>query len=288
MSNLPLVIYHSNCNDGSAAATCAYKHFGLEAEYYPASHGSLFDCAQVKDRKVYFLDFCFPIDIMKEIKLLAKKLTILDHHKTAQEALKELTFEGQFDMEKSGARLAFEHFVAKDNSFHDLWPSQYLTFEKFVNWVQDRDLRQFKLESTREVNDYLFSLPSFIVDTAMIWLDLFTGKDQTDIISAGKAISQYRAKQTKLALHRAFKVKMFNEEVWLVNETGVCSDTLDELACKGKFSASYYVNADGKHIYSLRSKGEFDVSELAKSILGGGGHKNTAGCSSMMPLHEKI
>ena len=94
MSNLPLVIYHANCNDGSAAATCAYKHFGLEAEYYPATHGTLFDCAQVKDRKIYFLDFCFPIDIMKEIKLLAKKLTILDHHKTAEEALKELTFEG--------------------------------------------------------------------------------------------------------------------------------------------------------------------------------------------------
>ena len=191
-------------------------------------------------------------------------------------------------MEKSGARLAFEHFVAKDNSFHDLWPSQYLTFERFVNWVQDRDLWQFKLESTKEVSDYLFSLPSFTVDTAMIWLDLFTGKDQTDIISAGKVISQYRAKQTKLALDRAFKAKMFNEEVWLVNETGICSDTLDELACKGKFSASYYISGDGKHIYSLRSKGDFDVSELAKSILGGGGHKNAAGCSSMMPLHEKI
>jgi|GEM_PF-5025690 len=68
--------------------------FGLEAEYYPATHGTLFDCAQVKDRKVFFLDFCFPIDIMKEIKILAKKLTILDHHKTAEEALKELTFEG--------------------------------------------------------------------------------------------------------------------------------------------------------------------------------------------------
>ena len=120
MPNQPLIIYHANCNDGSAAATCAYKHFGLEAEYYPASYGSSFDCSKVKDRKIYFLDFCFDIETMKEIKLLAKKLTILDHHKTAQEALKDLTFEGEFNMEKSGARLAFDFFVAKDDSFHDL------------------------------------------------------------------------------------------------------------------------------------------------------------------------
>ncbi len=94
MPNRPLIIYHANCNDGSAAATCAYKHFGLEAEYYPTSYGNSFDCARVKDRKVYFLDFCYDVEMMKEIKLLAKKLTILDHHKTAEEALKELTFEG--------------------------------------------------------------------------------------------------------------------------------------------------------------------------------------------------
>lgn len=288
MPNSPLVVYHANCNDGSAAATCAYKHFGMEAEYFPASHYSSFDCSKAKDRKVYFLDFCFPVDVMREIKLLAKKLTILDHHKTAEEAMKELTFEGQFDMEKSGARLAFEHFVAKDNSFHDLWPSQYLTFERFVNWVQDRDLWQFKLEHTREVNDYLFSLPSFTIDTANIWLDLFIGKDQTDIISAGKAICQYREKQSKLALERAFKARMFGEEVWLVNETGICSDIVEELANRGKFGAAYYVTKDGKHIYSLRSTGDFDVSEIAKSITGGGGHKNAAGCSSLIPLHERV
>ncbi len=191
-------------------------------------------------------------------------------------------------MEKSGARLAFEHFVAKDNSFHDLWPSQYLTFEKFVNWVQDRDLRQFKLEYTREVNDYLFSLPSFTIDTANIWLDLFTGKSQVDIISAGMAIGQYREKQSKLALERAFKAKMFGEEIWLVNETGICSDIVGELANRGKFGAAYYVTKDGKHTYSLRSTGDFDVSEAAKSITGGGGHKNTAGCSSLIPLHERV
>jgi oligoribonuclease NrnB/cAMP/cGMP phosphodiesterase (DHH superfamily) len=43
------------------------------------------------------------------------------------------------------------------------------------------------------------------------------------------------------------------------------------------FSASYFIK-EGKKIYSLRSRGDFDVSVIAKAF-GGGGHKNAAGFS---------
>jgi len=43
-----------------------------------------------------------------------------------------------------------------------------------------------------------------------------------------------------------------------------------------EFGAAYFVRDDGKKVYSLRSVGDFDVSEVAKKY-GGGGHRNAAG-----------
>ena len=42
---------------------------------------------------------------------------------------------------------------------------------------------------------------------------------------------------------------------------------------------SYFKTNSGKYKYSLRSKGDFDVSIIAKAF-GGGGHKNAAGFES--------
>jgi hypothetical protein len=42
------------------------------------------------------------------------------------------------------------------------------------------------------------------------------------------------------------------------------------------FAMGWYQRGDGRYAYSLRSRGDFDVSELAKKY-GGGGHKNAAG-----------
>lgn len=61
---------------------------------------------------------------------------------------------------------------------------------------------------------------------------------------------------------------------------GLVSDTLNEL-CKRDPSTPFAFNfweKDGFTKYELRSVGDFDVSVLAKR-LGGGGHKNAAGCS---------
>jgi bifunctional oligoribonuclease and PAP phosphatase NrnA len=41
----------------------------------------------------------------------------------------------------------------------------------------------------------------------------------------------------------------------------------------------------GKARVSLRSRGDFDVAEVAR-FFGGGGHRNAAGCTIEMPLEE--
>ncbi len=279
----PLIIYHSNCNDGSTAAACAYTKFLDEAEYYPATHGSIFDVNLAWARDVYFLDFCFPRDLMSDIWKTCKKMIILDHHKTAQDALRGLEFEGKFDMEHSGARLAFDYFCEG----RQLGP-----LEEFVNYVEDRDLWKHQLPKSKEINDYLFSLPPFTHETAKEWIGVLcdrTGIFPYEAIRLGKGINRYKEKQLGLAIERAFKAEMFGMEVWVTNDTHLFSEVANKMADKGPFGVCYYINSDGAYVYSLRSKigTEVDVSELAKSV-GGGGHKHAAGCASKKPLHKKI
>ena len=51
---------------------------------------------------------------------------------------------------------------------------------------------------------------------------------------------------------------------------------LNERYSDTPFAACYFCRADGKRQWSLRSRGNFDVSEVARRF-GGGGHNNAAG-----------
>jgi phosphoesterase RecJ-like protein len=44
--------------------------------------------------------------------------------------------------------------------------------------------------------------------------------------------------------------------------------------------------SDSRTHFSLRSAGRIDVGKIARSIKGGGGHTNAAGCTLNMPLDE--
>ena len=60
----------------------------------------------------------------------------------------------------------------------------------------------------------------------------------------------------------------------------MASDIGHALATEGgTFGCSYYIGSDLKVKMSLRSNGDYDVSEIAKR-LGGGGHRNAAGCET--------
>ena len=109
----PLVIYHANCWDGFCAAWVARKALG-EIEAVPAHYGQ--PPPDVTGRQVFILDFSYPRDVMVNVVGQAAWTCVLDHHKTAKEALHRLDevlapdLTVVFDMEKSGGRLAWEYF----------------------------------------------------------------------------------------------------------------------------------------------------------------------------------
>ena len=148
MSSKPLVIYHYPCLDGFTAAWAVWKAHP-DWEFYPAKHGDA--PPDVTGRDVYIVDFSYKRPILLVMADWANSITILDHHKTAQEDLKDLAEETRtrievlFNMDKSGARLAWEYFHPGAD------------VPELVKYVEDRDLWRFKYIDTSAVNAFLFS-----------------------------------------------------------------------------------------------------------------------------------
>lgn len=159
----PLIVFHKNCMDGSASALAAYLKFGDEAEYRPAQYGDAAPTDEaVRGRDMYILDFSYPrAELVRmahaqefdsnEVQPGQNRFIVLDHHKTAQADLAGLPF-CTFDMNKSGAVLAWEHF---NTPFCDGYvdPNGMMPpLPELFAYVQDRDLWRWELPHSREVS----------------------------------------------------------------------------------------------------------------------------------------
>jgi uncharacterized protein len=80
-------------------------------------------------------DFSFPKAVIERLVGQGTRLEIHDHHESARRDIEGFPF-CHFDMDKSGARLAWEYF------FPLLDPPQWLLY------VEDRDLWRFKYDQT--------------------------------------------------------------------------------------------------------------------------------------------
>ena len=87
-----VVVYHKDCMDGFGAALVAWKKFGAQATYIPASYGTeqdsfVDDMAKSVEHplsELYVLDFSFNTAQVRRLAKLFRKITILDHHDTAR------------------------------------------------------------------------------------------------------------------------------------------------------------------------------------------------------------
>jgi len=269
----PLVIYHANCLDGFGAALAANLYFssqGIEAEYYPAKHGT--EPPECSGREVYIVDFSYKRPILRQICEVAETVTILDHHISAQEDLDGLENEYSnltvvFDMDKSGAVLTWEHF-------HPSVPPMLLQH------IQDRDLWRFALDGTDEINTALMSYP-FGFD---FWGELLESDSKlAELRSEGVTLNRYRRQLIEQYKKRAVMGKVAGFEVPIVNAPyAIISELLGELAEDYPFAAGYQ-DSGNKRSWSLRaSKNGEDVARIAE-LFGGGGHRKAAGFSSELP-----
>ena len=273
-----LVIYHGGCPDGFCAAWQAWRKFGYAAEYLPAKYGDT--PPDVTGKRVYIVDFSYPYDQTLQLIEQSEQLVILDHHKTAMEALGRIMDGGlgagktliTFDMERSGAGLARDHFHAG----MECW---------LVDYTQDRDLWRFALPRSREVNAYIATLEQTFeayeaTDNAM------TADEAAEL---GVGVDAYKRMYVKkMAEHAIRQTFAEYEDIPVVNAPRIgISELAGELAEKALFAVGWFVRSDGQVSISLRSRGDFDVAELAKRF-GGGGHKNAAGFSMAFGEWSKL
>jgi oligoribonuclease NrnB/cAMP/cGMP phosphodiesterase (DHH superfamily) len=236
----------------------------------PKDHGSEPPYEDVVDKDVLVLDFSWRTREQNDkLASLAKSFQIYDHHKTAQTILDRTPY-AIFDMERSGAGLTWDYLFGKDSD--NPTPRPF-----YVDYVEDRDLWNWALPNSKEVNAHIMSLPMTI--EAWETLDNFTPLDAT-IIGQGilRHIDRY-VKEVVEESQRGFiqigPGKFLTASV--VNCPYMnCSEVGNVLAQTSCIGVTWFERQDGMMTFSLRSVGDIDVSEIAKTYLGGG-HRNAAG-----------
>ncbi len=269
ISSSPLILYHAACRDGFCAAWVARKYFATQErdiEAVPVLYGQ--EPPDVRGRDVYVLDFCFQRDVMVHLNNQAWQLLALDHHKSAAEDMKGLSF-AVFDMERSGAGVTWDWFFFGK-------PRPWI-----VDYVEDRDLWRKRLPETDAVSAFLSTIPF----TFEAW-DSAAKLDVPFVVPMGKVVLARTEQYVTEIAKNAIRVQFEGFDVPLVNAPQMdISDLLSHLAEGEPFSMGWFQRADGKFSYSLRScAGGVDVAELARRH-GGGGHIQAAGFQVDWPIH---
>ncbi len=261
-----LCIYHGNCLDGFAAAWAVRYALGNNVEFYKGIHQQ--SPPDVKGRDVFLVDFSYKKEVLVNMLETAASITILDHHISAEEDLSVLLKSGKinglFDMNKSGAMLAW------------LWfnPDQHPP--ELIKHIQDRDLWLFKLNGTREINAALSSYPFDF----KVWDRLMASNNHEleTLKRDGEAIERKLQKDIKeLIASGVRRMIIADHDVPVLNvSSAYVSDAGHIMSIGEPFAACYWDHANGRS-FSLRSSEDgIDVAAVAKKY-GGGGHKKAAG-----------
>lgn len=282
-----------SCDSQFVARTLAvWTRFGDAVQYVPGLYGKPLD-VDSRGKNILFVDFSLKRDEMAKLGHLAKSIFVLDHHLTAkdelsewgsqhpcddyiQHALETAEFEmghalmqnalpiiALFDMDKSGARLAWE-FCHPDRAVPDL-----------IRHIEDRDLWRFTMPGTAEISAALRTYPQ----TFELWQSLLY--DPLLLVSEGETILRGHRKNIESMIAQRYWDLLAGHRVPIVNVpyhyASDAADAILKAEPNAPFCAAWFRRGDGMIQFSLRSQNHrVDVSEVAK-MFGGGGHRNAAG-----------
>lgn len=287
----PLCIYHGFCDDGFAAAWVVRAATGPGLfDFHPGVYQT--EPPDVTGRHVLLVDFSYKRPLLLDMASKARSIVILDHHKTAAEDLagfrepapfqewdrnQNPLVEGDaepvaalFDMNRSGAGLCWDFF------FQGNRPA-------FIDYIEDRDLWRKQLPGGDE---FTIALRSYPQDFG-VW-DRLVKAGPEALIAEGQSIQRYYRLRIEEIKRCAYESSIDGYKCWIANAPYfAASEVAGELSEKTSFGACYFEVEPRRWQYSLRSRGDFDVSEVAKTF-GGGGHKAAAGFTVDAPVHTYV
>lgn len=273
----PLVIYHGNCPDGFTAAwvtdralrsaTFADAPVFHDVELFKGVYGEDPPYELARARQTYVVDFSYPREKLLRLKDAAYSLTVLDHHKTAQADLDGLDF-CTFDMNQSGAGLAWSHFYPNNGHLPRPW---------LVDYVEDRDLWRFALPASEAVSLWVRLTPHDLEA-----YDALSKQSLSSIVQIADGAMKHLHHYVSDALRNIYIVDNADgtgHAIAAVNVsyTGVSDVLHGVLESSGKqIALGWHRSKDGLLNCSLRSVTGVDCSAFAKRF-GGGGHAQAAG-----------
>jgi uncharacterized protein len=265
-----IIIYHKDCMDGTASAFIAEKSLE-DTKTLAVNYGDeekIFELISKEDT-VYFVDFSLKRDKMIMLSYHVNNIIVIDHHKTAQESLKGLENELEnieviFDMNRSGAMLCFDYF----SESHDLSP---VIFE----YIEDRDIWNWKLPKSEEVSEYLkFKVSTNDLDS---FSEVYYDFNINQVSAIGSILLEQQNKTVLGKIKGVEDANILDIDLKVINATQHISEMGNAICLEYDKPALLYFIKDGNAICSLRSTDELvDVSTVAKHF-GGGGHRNACG-----------
>ncbi|MCQ4271052.1 phosphohydrolase [Pseudomonas kuykendallii] len=269
-----ICIYHGGCADGFGAAYAVWRALGRDVEFHPAKYGSA--PPDVAGAVVLVVDFSYPLETLQAMADVAEQVLVIDHHKTAAEALaalpeapmgyhawrqRELRLSAIFDIRRSGAGLTWDFL-------NPGWGRPAL-----VDYIEDRDLWRFSLSATREVMAGLFSYPQEFE----VWAHFMEGGVR-QLLQDGKAIERKQRQDVAAVIRSSLRRMMIGDhDVPVVNAPYTMASDVGHVLLEGEPFAATYYDAAEERVFSLRSSDNgVDVGAISEQY-GGGGHRNASG-----------
>lgn len=267
-----ICFYHAGCPDGFGAAWAIWKAWGDAGEYRARGHDDVVRAAEMAGDLVVFADNAPGNGALRELGEHAGQVVVLDHHVTALERFRSepglagaLAARGhvvRFDLERSGAVLAWEHF----HPDRELPP--------LLAYVQDQDLWRWALPASDAVNAALYSYPRRFD----VW-DELARTPLERLVDEGRSIARAQRIEVERALQNAHAITVGGLRLEAVNalfHRALIGHELAVRAAHGVPAGAVYRLTGRRVDCSLYSIGDFDVAKIAARY-GGGGHRNAAG-----------
>lgn len=264
MSEKPhtVILYHAGCPDGFGAAYAAWKKFGTDAEYIPVMHGFP-PPEDLEKRELFFVDFCYPQDVMDTLLKKAESVTVLDHHLGNRDVVESIP-QHVFDKDRSGATIAWSFF-------HPETPVPL-----FLRYVQEGDLYTFRLPDSHAVLSYCYAQPFHFEAWDSLATRMGDDAERAKIIERGTIYAEYHDILVEQMANKAKLVLFEGHECYLANTASMFASDLGNNLAKKRPPMGIVVKLFGEDLHvSLRSLKPFDVSEIARKY-GGNGHPQAA------------
>ncbi|OGN09811.1 MAG: hypothetical protein A3J46_00320 [Candidatus Yanofskybacteria bacterium RIFCSPHIGHO2_02_FULL_41_11] len=273
-----VVLYHADCTDGFSAAWAAWKKFEDNADYIGINPGTQ-PLEGLKDKEIYMVDLVYQPQYIDGLIKENKKFVAIDHHFSNKDTFKLIPSDSLFDLNHSGAVLAWKYFHPE------------IKIPRFLEHVEDMDLWKFDLPKTKEIISYLDMVDLSFDEWSRVSEGVENESKFNEYITIGSLILNYQDKLIeRIISNHAELVNFLGHEVYAVNSP-VFNSQIANVLCEKldrPLGIVWTAERDGTIHVSLRSikNAGTDVSELAKKFKGGGGHKSSAGFS--LPPGSKL